>query len=153
MSVQDPGAHRRLMDAVAAASRGDVLSLGARGVAVPLGPPDGPRWIANVLPLASGARRDAALGYSAEAAIFLRAADQPITSGIEAVAAIYKLTPSEIRVLQSVFKHARVADIGTALGLSAATVKTHLASLFGKTGTSRRADLIQAVMARGRSPI
>jgi len=106
-------------------------------------------WLAHLLPLASGARMNASLGYSAIAAVFVRKAEIPATSGIETIARVYKLTPSEIRVLQTAIHGGTASEIADALGLSLPTVKTHLLSLFSKTGTHRRDDLAKAVAAHG----
>jgi len=38
-----------------------------------------------------------------------------------------------------------VPQVATALGVSEATVRTHVARLFDKTGTSRQADLVKVV--------
>jgi DNA-binding CsgD family transcriptional regulator len=38
-----------------------------------------------------------------------------------------------------------VPDVANVLGLSQATIKTHLRSIFAKTGTRRQADLVKFV--------
>jgi len=38
-------------------------------------------------------------------------------------------------------------DVAAALGIANSTVKTHLGSLFRKTGTKRQADLVKLVAA------
>ncbi|SNB73208.1 transcriptional regulator, LuxR family [Arboricoccus pini] len=108
-----------------------------------------PRWLATFLPLSTGARLKARLGFNADVAIIVRRAEIHVASGIETIARIYGLTAAEMRVLRSVAVYASVEDIARALGISAGTVKTHLTALFGKTGTHRRADLVREIAAHG----
>ncbi len=57
----------------------------------------------------------------------------------------YKLTAGEARVLQAVVDHDSVRAMANALGISQITVKTHLRSLFEKTGLRRQAELVKLV--------
>ena len=60
----------------------------------------------------------------------------------------YGVTPSELRVLRAVVEEVGgLKAIAESLGISQATVKTHLHHLFQKTGTRRQADLVKLVMA------
>jgi DNA-binding CsgD family transcriptional regulator len=59
------------------------------------------------------------------------------------IAATYRLTASEIRVLSAVLEGGGVREIGERLGISTATVKTHLNRIFAKTGARRQADLVR----------
>ena len=61
------------------------------------------------------------------------------------IAELYKLTPSELRVLRAVLETGGVRAIADALGISQATVKTHLHHLFQKTGTKGQMDLVKLV--------
>lgn len=54
----------------------------------------------------------------------------------------YRLTAAEVRVLVMLIAGGTRDSIAHDLGLSIATVKTHLNRLFSKTGTNRQADLI-----------
>jgi hypothetical protein len=56
-----------LREVFVAAGQGDA-ALGTRGIAIPLTGKDGERYIAHALPLTSGARRRAGIGYPAVAA-------------------------------------------------------------------------------------
>ena len=49
------------------------------------------------------------------------------------------------RVLIAIVEIGGVPEVAAALGVSDATVKTHLGRLFGKTGTARQADLVKLV--------
>ena len=66
---------------------------------------------------------------------------------LETMAKRYSLTTSEVRVLKAVLKvNNGVRAMAELLGLSQATVKTHLHNLFRKTGTSRQSDLVKRVV-------
>jgi DNA-binding CsgD family transcriptional regulator len=64
---------------------------------------------------------------------------------LEAVAKRYSLTTSEVRMLETMLRLNGVKAIAEALGLSQATVKTHLHHVFRKTGTNRQKDLVKLV--------
>jgi len=69
------------------------------------------------------------------------------TPTLETMASRYSLTTSEVRVLKAVLKvNNGVRAMAELLGLSQATVKTHLHNLFRKTGTSRQSDLVKRVV-------
>ena len=80
---------------------------------------------------------------AAVALIVRKAALDKLSS--EAIAKLYRLTPTELRVLVSLVEIGGVPNVATALGVSEATVRTHVARLFDKTGTSRQADLVKVV--------
>lgn len=65
---------------------------------------------------------------------------------LETLARDHKLTASEVRVFDAVLKASTVKTIAETLGLSQATVKTHLHNLFRKTGTNRRSDLVKLLV-------
>jgi DNA-binding CsgD family transcriptional regulator/PAS domain-containing protein len=137
-------ADQELKQSLASASGGDV-AVGVNGIAVPLTARDGDRHVAHVLPLTSGERRRTAGGYAAVAALFVHKAELATPSRPETIARLYRLTPTELRVLLAVAKVGGVPEIAEALGIGEATVKTHLHRLFAKTGTTRQAELIKLV--------
>lgn len=61
----------------------------------------------------------------------------------DAIAAAFRLTPSELRVLMAIVEIGGVPDIAAKLGIAETTVKTHLGRLFEKTGAGRQADLVK----------
>lgn len=65
------------------------------------------------------------------------------------IAERYSLTPSELRVLHAVVEVGGVRAIADALGISPATVKTHLHHVFQKTGARRQVDLVKLVAGIG----
>jgi DNA-binding CsgD family transcriptional regulator len=126
-------------------ARGGDAAVGIKGIAVPLSADDGDHYVAHVLPLTSGARRRAGTSYAAVAALFVHKAALESPSPPEAIARLYNLTPSELRVLLGIVQVGGVPETAEALGVAEATVKTHLHRLFGKTGASRQADLVKLV--------
>jgi DNA-binding CsgD family transcriptional regulator/PAS domain-containing protein len=139
-----PGADRELNQTLALAGGGDA-AVGIKGIAVPLTARDGEHYVAHALPLTSGERRRAGAGYAAVAALFVRKAGLDAPSPPEAIARLYKLTPTELRVLMAVVEVGGVSEVAEALGIGEATVKTHLHRLFAKTDTRRQADLVKLV--------
>ena len=144
LTVNDAAANRTLHDIVINAGGGDA-ALGANGIAVPLPGRDGERYVAHVLPLTSGARKEAGVAYSAVAAVFVRKAALDLKHPLEALANAYKLTPTEMRVLMMIVQIGGVPEVAPILGISETTVRTHLQNVFAKTGTSRQADLVKIV--------
>jgi DNA-binding CsgD family transcriptional regulator len=126
------------------AANGDA-SLGVRGVAVALGNlPEGSLF-AHVLPLTSGRRQKAGQANHAVAAVFVRKTGPNAPSPLEAIARLYKLTAGELRILDALLKANGIKAMANMLGLSQATVNTHLHNLFRKTGTTRQSDLVKLV--------
>ncbi|MDB5817083.1 MAG: transcriptional regulator, LuxR family [Rhizobacter sp.] len=58
------------------------------------------------------------------------------------VAAAFNLTPGEARIAVAVARGATADDMARDHGVSVNTVRTQLKSVFGKTGTTRQADLV-----------
>jgi DNA-binding CsgD family transcriptional regulator len=133
-----------LRDVVASATKGEI-SLGLRGVALPLTDNATDQWFAHILPLTSGRRQEAGDANAAVAAVFIRNTAPNAPPPLEAIAKRYKLTAGEARVLDTVLKIKGVKAMASTLGLSQATVKTHLQSLFRKTGTTRQGDLMRLI--------
>jgi DNA-binding CsgD family transcriptional regulator len=144
LRANDATADQALLEIFTAAGGGDAL-LGRRGVAVPLRASGNERYVAHVLPLTSGARRKAGICYSAVAAVFVRKAALDLPSPPVVIAQVFQLTPAELRVLFSVIDTGGASEVADVLGISEATVRTHLHRLFEKTGTGRQADLVKLV--------
>jgi DNA-binding CsgD family transcriptional regulator/PAS domain-containing protein len=62
------------------------------------------------------------------------------------LAAAFGLTPREVAVLMPLMEGKSPAEIADILGVSLATVRSHLARLFEKTHTERQADLVRVIM-------
>ena len=112
-----------------------------RSIDIPVRRNDGAPAVIQVLPLL---RRS--IGRSAEqrtvAAVFVSNAADPPRLPADAMALLYDLTPAETRVFELVVAGKTPAEISALLGVTLATVRTHLARVFDKTGCTRQADLI-----------
>jgi DNA-binding CsgD family transcriptional regulator/PAS domain-containing protein len=146
LAANDATAEEALHEVFLAAGSGDA-AVGTRGIAVPLVTRANERYVAHVLPLASGARRRAGAGYAAVAALFVHKAALDKPSAPEAIAKVFKLTPSELRVLLGIVEVGGVPATAEALGIGKATVRTHLLRLYAKTGTSHQVELVKLVAA------
>lgn len=60
---------------------------------------------------------------------------------------IYRLTPAEMRLAEALLENDTVESYALKSNVSRNTVRTHLASLFAKTGTKRQAELIRSLLA------
>jgi DNA-binding CsgD family transcriptional regulator len=140
----EPTANRTLEGIIRSSEKGDA-SVGVRGVAIPLTGKSREPWFAHILPLKSGRRARAASSTAAVAAIFIRRTVPNALSPLEGIAKLYKLSAGELRVLDALLKASGVKAVAELLGLSQATVKTHLHNLFLKTGTKRQSDLVKLV--------
>ena len=144
-----------LRDILLAARNGNA-ALNDKGVAVRLAARDGEQFVTHVLPLTSGAHRQAGLSYAAVAAVFVQKAGHDASPALEMLAQQFELTPAEVRVLVAIMDYGGVAEVASALKLSPATVRTHLRHVFEKTGVRRQADLVKLmtsypapILARG----
>jgi DNA-binding CsgD family transcriptional regulator len=141
---RDASAEQALNEVCAMAERGDA-AVGAKGIAIPLMASEGTRYVAHVLPLTSGARRQAGATYAAAAAVFVHKAALDAPSPPEVIRKLYKLTPTEMRVLLAMMQVGAAAEVAEILGIAESTVRTHLLRLFAKTGAKRQSDLIKLV--------
>lgn len=141
--LDDSEARARLLESVVAARRGDA-ALGGRGVSLSMKGQGGEPYVAHVLPMRGGSRREVG-GSRTACAVFVRRAvvEPPCEPAL--LARTYGLTPTELRVLLAIVEVGGVPEVAEALGVAETTVKTHLARLFGKTGTSRQAELVKLV--------
>jgi DNA-binding CsgD family transcriptional regulator len=106
------------------------------GIAVPIHLNNAHSIAAWVYPAAQSPTEEG----DSRAVIFIRSAAD-LFSG-EVFASIFGATLAEIRVLKLLFIGLSIEDVCAKLGLSRNTVRTHLKSLFAKTGTRRQVELI-----------
>jgi DNA-binding CsgD family transcriptional regulator len=101
---------------------------------------DGQHYLAHAFSLTAqrSLQRDAAASV-----LFLQKASMVPRLATDAIAAAFRLTPSEMRVLTAIVELGGVPDIAAKLGIAETTVKTHLSRLFEKTGAGRQADLVK----------
>jgi DNA-binding CsgD family transcriptional regulator len=125
----DPQTERSLREAYAASAQGDA-AIGTGAIAVPLTGRDEDRYLAHLLPLKSGARRQAGLVHAAAAALFVGKAEMPSLAPPEAISKAFRLTPSELRVLLAIVEVGGVPEVAAALGVAETTITAHLGRLF-----------------------
>jgi DNA-binding CsgD family transcriptional regulator len=85
-------------------------------------------------------------------AIFITTSDAGGPAPLEAVSAIYNLTPAESQVAALLGDGLSRAEIAQRTGVAISTVKTHLSQLLLKTGCRRQGELI-ALLSTLRPPI
>ena len=151
LTARDGNAAHAILDAVAAAAGGDA-AVAARGVSVPMRAADGQRYIGHVLPLGAGRRKRSVGSEGAMAALFIHSSSLDLPEPAASVAAQYRLTPSEARVLVLVLQLGGVPGAAAMLGVADATVRTHLRHIFDKTGTSSQVELARLVVGHA-SPL
>ncbi|MFX4861103.1 helix-turn-helix transcriptional regulator, partial [Acinetobacter baumannii] len=95
----------------------------------------------HVLPLRRSPMR-AGLIQRAAAALFVASASGPRHLPHDALSELYDLTPAEIRIFELICEGQTRNDISALLGISVATVKSHLLHVFEKTGCRRQVDLV-----------
>jgi DNA-binding CsgD family transcriptional regulator len=103
--------------------------------------------IATILPLYRGERRNVCGAFAATTAIFVQ---DPVVAAPfpgEAFAKLYGLTGSELRVLLAMAPGLSVKEAAEVLGIGETTAKTHLQHVYGKTGTSKQAELMHLFMS------
>jgi DNA-binding CsgD family transcriptional regulator len=146
LRMHDAKATAALDEAIASAT--DRAAPGAE-VTIPLLSSSGERYFANVLPLNSGARSEIGDHFHAVAAIFVRRVGLDLPLDPMPVARSYGLTPRELTVMITVVESGRVPETAAVLGLSENTVRTHLQSIYRKTGARNQAELSRLVASAG----
>jgi DNA-binding CsgD family transcriptional regulator/PAS domain-containing protein len=141
-------ADHELRTAIALAAK-DETALGKTGLAIRLSDDDAPPQFAHVLPLTGGETRTR-FEPEAAAGVFVSAPPDE-AEGAQAMAAAYRLTPAETRLIESLLAGRGLKDSAAALDIATTTAKTHLEHIFEKTGVNRQAELIRLAM-RAASP-
>ncbi|MDR0787398.1 MAG: helix-turn-helix transcriptional regulator [Gemmatimonadota bacterium] len=123
----------------------DDLSLGRRGIGIPLGTAH-----AYILPLlGEGVRRVADRPL---AAIFLSTSRSLSLPEESVLMALFGLTPTEALIMSRIARGQAASALKDTLGISANTIKTHLSHIFRKTGCASQVDLVR-LMAELSLPI
>lgn len=115
-------------------------AIGRMRIGIPVWQSDGDPAYIHVLPLMTGDIHSRP-ALCASAAVFVTVWDGAAGPPVEAVAAVFDLTAGEIRVAERLLTGRTPAEIAEDLALAMSTVRSHLASIFAKTGTSRQSDL------------
>lgn len=74
---------------------------------------------------------------------------RPTKASTELLRELHGLTATEAKVLGRLTDGMRLSEIAAELDISIETVRSHLKALFGKTGTSRQAELIRYTLLGG----
>ena len=143
LQLAQPAATAALSAAIAKAD-GDEAGMGRSGIGVPTLGAGGQPHLAHVLPLRQGTVRQR-LVPAAVAAVFIAPSQAGPPVPAAALGALYDLTPAEARILVDIAAGRTPSATALTLGVAEATVRTHLARVFAKTGTSRQADLVRLV--------
>lgn len=143
IALQNMRLTEALLDAVQRAAESGV-QLGQRGIGIPVRRRDGSPALVHVMPLRPS-KLVMGLSQRAVAAVFVAPALAPPQMPAAALALLYDLTPAETRVLELIVDGLTPAEIAPRLGVTLATVKTHLQRVYDKTGHTRQADLVRLV--------
>ncbi len=108
--------------------------------------------VATILPISSGERYNVMKPFAAAAAVFLQKPAAKMQAPMAALQELYGLTPAELKIATAMIAGQAVGDIADLLGITDATVRTHLKSMFHKTGVHRQAELMQ-LFGRAMSPL
>jgi DNA-binding CsgD family transcriptional regulator len=93
---------------------------------------------------------DIASGPAPTHAVYVTLLDQPRSIAFDAIAELYRLTPTELKVLRDAIEHGDLAGIGDRLGMARATARTHLHRIYDKTMTRSFAGLSNLTHRFGR---
>ncbi|MBV1700735.1 MAG: helix-turn-helix transcriptional regulator [Hyphomicrobiales bacterium] len=142
--LDDKQANRILREALATANAGDV-TLGQKGTSIPLRGATG-EFILHMMPLNAARRKSVGSVGRATHVLFLSRNDPKDATVIAAFAKRFRLTAQETRVLETVVDAGSVPMAADILGISPSTARTHVTSIFDKTGVRRQADLLRLLM-------
>ena len=142
LHAQNAVVDHALLAAIASTSDTNI-SIGARGIGLPISEPGQPPAVAYVLPLSEGSAR--AAFRPACAAIFVSTTTSASPMPEAVLTSLFDLTPTEARVLLCIGSGMSAAKTVHALGMKENTLKTHLGRIFAKTNTLRQADLVKLI--------
>lgn len=139
LSAVDRTSRAQLDAAIRMAADGEGAVPGTgRGIAIPRA--SGSPVVAHVLPILGGER--ARQLPNGAAVVFLAAADEDPHDPADMLAPVFDLTPAETRVLRQILRNADIPNVARSLDVAESTVRTHVRSLFEKTGVNRVSDLV-----------
>jgi DNA-binding CsgD family transcriptional regulator/PAS domain-containing protein len=145
IQAQNPLIGDALLQAIASAASD--VSLGSKGIGLPISATGMPPAVAYVLPLSQGTAR--AVFRPACAAVFVSTTTSASPLPEAVLTTLFELTPAEARVLMTIGSGLSPSKSAEALGVSENTLKTHLSRIYAKTGKSRQADLVKLVREIG----
>jgi DNA-binding CsgD family transcriptional regulator/PAS domain-containing protein len=146
LTATDQKTNAALARAVAAKACTDAV-IAPSGLALALPDSSGSGYLASVLPLDGGARRELMAPFRASAGVFVQdPLMAPRTDG-EAFARLYGLTGAELKVLLALAPGLTAREAASALGVREPTIKTHLQRIYEKTGMSRHSELVRLLLS------
>lgn len=155
LSAVDPATRDLLARKMGAAQRvGDPADSSSAFGESSLAIPDrmGGGYVATLLSIDTGERSAVLAPFAASVAIFVQEpVHVPLMPG-EAFARLHGLTGAELRVLLAIAQGLGGVETAQMLGVSEATVRTHLQRMFSKTGTSRQTELL-TLLHRSSPPL
>ena len=99
--------------------------------------------VATIFPLEKSKLADLCGAPKASLAVFVQDPEAKTPNAASAIAELYGLTRSELRLVEILSPDGSIKQMAKSLGVSETTVKTHLQHIFSKTGTHKRSELIQ----------
>jgi DNA-binding CsgD family transcriptional regulator/PAS domain-containing protein len=141
--VQHELAHFAIQKAVVLSERSEV-ALASSGIGVPLFKTQFPA-VAHVLPL--GSRNERTQFHNrAAAAIFVATPKSDPLPAIDAIAALFGLTPAEKNVATQAANGQAAADIALSRGVSITTVRSQIDAIYDKTGQTSQLGLQKLIL-------
>lgn len=139
----DAGVAAQVAVALAAAVRGETKTAATAALQMA----SGRAFAMDMLPLTRPLWQAASASSRAVLALFLQevGALQPLPG--EVLVKLYGLTPAETRLLVLLAQAMTLREAADTLGAGKATVKSHLQSVFEKTGTRRQAEAVKLVLS------
>ena len=131
--------------------RGGEAQLGDKGTSIPVRGPDGREYVVHMMPLNKARQLSIMADKGAAVVIFVTQTDAGDAAAIAVFAERFGLTAQETRVLQTVVEVGGVPAAADILGISPATARTHVTSIFDKSGVRRQTDLIR-LLTQMKSP-
>ena len=135
----------RLLRAAIVQAQADGEGAGDRGLTIPIHEGED-QFVLHLLPLNAARRK--AVGADGEAAhvLFLSRREANDVLAVAAFAERFGLTPQEVRVLQTLVEVGSVPMTAELLGISASTARSHVTSIFDKSGVRRQAEVVRLLV-------
>jgi DNA-binding CsgD family transcriptional regulator/PAS domain-containing protein len=99
----------------------------------------------SVLVTPLGTRHVPSHGPDAAVAVFVSDPDDRTETEVTALTRLFRLTPAEARFAAGLATGAPMADVADTLGIGRETARSHLRSVFAKTGATRQAELVRII--------
>lgn len=110
---------------------------------IPVSAPGGQPFVAYLVSLVPKGRSVPVPSGGAVCAVFVRPIVVDEMPPMQALAQLYGLTPREFQVFTGLLQFGSVPEVARNFGLSATTVRSHLQSIFDKTGVRSQNDLVR----------